>query len=142
MIVESAQSLVNRRLGEYLRESSIDFVCWSLSQCKRSEKTSTFVQTALTPLEKKVAGGIGQLDFSNRRLTSFRDFEIPVVTQVLTLSDNNITSFEGFVPSPRLETLILDGNPLLSFLGFPQLHSIRPFSAKHRKTKSRVGSPH
>jgi hypothetical protein len=84
----------------------------------------------LTALEKKTAGSSGELDFSNRGLTSFDQIEIPVVTKVLNLSDNNITSFEGFNPPQRLDTLILDGNPLLSFLGFPKLHSLRHFSAK------------
>ena len=73
----------------------------------------------------------GKAVFSNQKLKSFAQIEIPYVASYLDVSNNKLTNFNGFEPSSKLETLIVDNNPLLSFQGFPENQVILHFSARN-----------
>lgn len=79
--------------------------------------------------QKALVARIGEVDLSNREISSFTQIEIPEIATSLNLSNNYIAEFAGFIPEPSLETLILDDNPIVTFRNFPENNNIRHFSA-------------
>ena len=86
-------------------------------------------QIEISQQQKAIVARVGEINLTNREISSFEQIEIPEITTSLNLSNNYIAEFAGFQPASRLETLILDGNPIVTFRNFPEENNIRHFSA-------------